>query len=173
MTRALPALMLVAVVGCGSVEIIGRTDASTDPPPELPADGFHDPGTSPALPDWAECNLVDHRGCRPSEWCEFEAVIGPSYDDGCGFEARCTTSEPGTLEAGDECPRPRRMCSPGVVCHEIELDLGWKCYEWCLSDDDCTQPSSVCDHYADFWADDIPRFCGHQRPDPFKLCTLP
>jgi hypothetical protein len=124
MTRALPAI-LVAVVGCGSVELIGHTDSGTDVSPGIAA--------CPVF--GGECCTIDQTGCNEDEVCVFMATAD------CTLVERCLPGR--TWECERFTPCDFGYCCEGRACMRWRGEDTPTCHIMCRDDADCPP--------TDFW----------------------
>lgn len=181
MTRALPALVFVAVVKCGSAEIIGHVDAGEleepiidiampDAGPDEAPDAIHeaiDSYTDPGCTALAggDCNLVAQCTCPAGMYCSFVGGGGSS----CDFWEHCSLlSESMALDVGSYCD-DWNQCRIGTICYNLSRHSIGYCQEWCLMDEHCSQSGATCSVE--------PAFDSHDgciaTSIPYKLCTLP
>jgi hypothetical protein len=156
-TRALPALVLVAVVGCDAT---GMTVDHGAWPPALEG----------------ECHMASQRGCDPGQRCRLRWT----YGDSCSATETCEDLEDTDhfLGVGSECAdeSSTSICRPGTACSGWwDVPHSYYCYRVCLSDEDCLDPGSECSmpftmpplvERGDCWPEGI-------DASPYRLCTLP
>jgi hypothetical protein len=193
--RALPALLLVAVVGCSSSTITGDPsddsgteagldapdgyiDVITEPVADIPNDmGSEGTDMSPDVePDvgcegilGGPCNLVGQCRC-PESRCLAGQYCGYRVGGGSCFftEDYSLIHETMVLEEGSYCD-DWDQCSVGTTCWNLRRHGFGYCYRWCLTDHDCPREGTTCDVE--------PLFDAHvgctASSTPYKFCTLP
>jgi hypothetical protein len=167
LTRALPALVLVAVVGCGSEELAGHADAHVDLSTEV-HDMVTEPPCIPGTPG-GECNVIEQCGCDTDEYCAVVYACDLPPGSFCGIKEWCQASRPGTADVGERC-RSWDDCRPGTTCRITNPLSSRQCYQWCITDDECDGLESACTVSTStmWWGIE-------STPDgfPYYLCTLP
>jgi hypothetical protein len=193
MTSTLPALLLVAVVGCGGTDQVYDAgadpgDTSTEPPPEttpditpesthdLPPDTPHDTprdemeeeastGCTP-LTDEGICNIIEQCGCSEGAWC------GLRFDDlTCTYFEDCIYRPPGGVGPEGTCFESFPMtgeCQPGTACFWIEHMYSYRCNQFCLTDGDCSVEGRTCSEtlsYSDM-------YCPTPVELPYRACSM-
>ncbi len=114
------------------------------------------------------CNIVENCGCAPGSWCSHYSDLSD-----CSIVEYCRASLPGILSVESDCDTnsPESECTPGTVCMTdgpgSPGDPG-HCYEYCLSDDDCSIVGRTCSIELDL---SLPPPCGSVAA-PFHLCAI-
>ena len=123
-------LIVGQLAGCGSEDIQGGSDISTDSAldPDTHEDTRLDaaPDLTPGCPSiTAEhggyCNIIEQCGCPEGTWCDWYIDEATCY----AYE-KCVTGPRGSLEPGQECFSDRE-CPAGTMCVDV-------CIEWCETD---------------------------------------
>jgi len=194
MTRALPALVLVAVVGCdcSTRGIEGTSDMWTeDVQPEFDTEPAEDPILDPGHEE-ASDPLIDEPEPDPIE----EPVVDPLPEPdcypgtehgvcnlidqcGCGEGSWCEVFLvllPDETVAAELCKSwlPGTLgigevcrysgCDPGLICWGPGMSDPPYCYQWCRTTEDCSVEGAECSLRHPNW---------WARDLPYKLCTLP
>jgi hypothetical protein len=150
------------LLGCYSTSLAGRTDSETVE--DASSDSFLDTDTDSSIPDSlndilldflddpppSSCHIIDQSGCPDGTWCSW------SVDDWtCTVYETCVVRPAGTIEPGEPClSAVEPLCMPGSECfwnHSVpEAGDRETCHEWCMTDDDCSVPSSTCSIEIEF-----------------------
>jgi len=123
------------LLGCGSEGVDEHPDADTD-------DGECTPMTADS-----HCNALDQCGCELGDWCCFmiHSRDGATCTD---YGATCCAGEPGTLNAGQECPFPPDVshgpyCGPGTVCLPEVGSSTATCRKLCRTTSECSSGECI------------------------------
>jgi len=165
--RPLLCLIASSFVGCGcsEIDLWGDAGQAEDPAPEASLDAATEPATCQPSTGAGECNVLEQCCCSSTSWCRADWTCG---DLGPGPCERCIPGPIPILEIGELCGGPLHpACRPGTTCwSEIYGGSDNVCYEWCVTDDDCSLPGTECV---------LERYNGTDTtvPFPIHLCTLP
>ncbi len=150
------------------------TDPSADPVPDFHHDTYDDDRPDPGdggvpdgVPCWSAtadaggvCSVIDQCGCPPGEWCTWN-ITGD-----CQLIEECYGGAAGTFDVGTECSGDVSECRPGTDC--MPYGSTNLCYEWCVDDDDCSLPGTVCNTPVSF---SLPSPCSEVVTAPYMLCS--
>ena len=166
-TTAVLALALFVAAACGGEvdsDGDGTEDVTTD---ETSGDTASESDACAGLTG-GPCHVVEQCGCSGEEACQVQIDTDP---DPCVAVELCLPRT-GGLDVGDECERSDE-CRVGSTCLAMGMPTR-HCFEWCVTDVDCTQSGAECFHTVNWTSPpDSPTCPGETLSPPYLVCTLP